>query len=69
MDSKKNTQITNDKCGSLWFNRFMIGLKTRMGGLWKQNKALSVVIPPLPPTWVVTTYIQILPSFVLRHMI
>ena len=34
-------RLTNDKCGSLWFNRFMIGLKIRMGHIFKPNVALS----------------------------
>ena len=35
-------RIVNDKTGSLWFNRFMIGLHNRMGEVSKQNKALSM---------------------------
>ena len=34
-------RVAQDKCGSLWYFRFMVGLKTRMGGIWKPNKALS----------------------------
>ena len=34
-------RITDDKCGSLWFIRFMIGLKMRMGHIFKPNMALS----------------------------
>ncbi len=35
------THLGIDKCGSLWFIRFMIGLKYRMGNVWKPNKGLS----------------------------
>lgn len=35
------TRLAEDKCGSLWFNRFMVGLKMRMGQTLKQNKAMS----------------------------
>ena len=42
-DSKgKNSKVTNDKCGSLWFQRFMEGCQVRMGVVWKPNTALSV---------------------------
>ena len=34
-------RLTDDKCGSLWFSRFMIGLKIRMGHIFKPNMALS----------------------------
>ena len=34
-------RIAHDKCGSLWYFRFMVGMKTRMGGIWKPNKELS----------------------------
>ena len=37
----KYTHLTRDKCGSLWFIRFMMGLKYRMGNVWKPNKGLS----------------------------
>ena len=37
-------RIVNDKTGSLWFNRFMIGLHNRMGEISKQNKALSLTL-------------------------
>ena len=43
LDSRgKYTRISIDKCGSLWFNRFMNGMKTRMGTVWKPNKDLSI---------------------------
>ena len=42
VDQKGNyTRLTSDKCGSLWFNRFMMGLKCRMENVWKPNKGLS----------------------------
>ena len=34
-------RLTDDKCGTLWFSRFMIGLKTRMGHTFKPNMAMS----------------------------
>ena len=37
----KFTRLTTDKCGSLWFTRFMVGLKCRMGNVWKPNRGLS----------------------------
>ena len=41
-DRKSNyTRVTSDKCGSLWFSRFMVGLKIRMGQTYKPNQALS----------------------------
>ena len=36
-----HVRLVDDKCGSLWFNRFMTGMKARMGSTWKPNKALS----------------------------
>ena len=42
VDSKgKYERVSHDKCGSLWYFRFMVGMKSRMGGVWKPNKALS----------------------------
>ena len=42
-DSKgKYSKIANDKCGSLWFQRFMVGCQARMGVIWKPNTTLSV---------------------------
>ena len=35
-------RLVVDKCGSLWFSRFMLGVEKRMGRIWKPNKALSV---------------------------
>jgi len=41
-DKKGNyVRITNDKVASLWFSRFSVGLKARMGYTWKPNKAMS----------------------------
>ena len=37
----KYIRISRDKCGSLWYHRFMVGLKIRMGSIWKPNKGLS----------------------------
>ena len=34
-------RLTNDKCGPLWFSRFMIEPKTRTGHTFKPNMALS----------------------------
>ena len=34
-------RLSEDKCGSLWFTRFMIGLKNRMGHTFKPNMAFS----------------------------
>ena len=38
----KYSKVTNDKCGSLWFQRFMDVCQVRMGVVWKPNTALSV---------------------------
>ena len=35
-------RLVKDKCGSLWFNRFVAGMANRMGQIWRPNKALSV---------------------------
>jgi hypothetical protein len=41
-DIKGNYQrLTSDPCGSFWFHRFMIGIKSRMGQEWKPNKGMS----------------------------
>ena len=43
MDVKgKYTKLVNDKCGSLWFQRFMTGCQNRMGATWKPNMAMSI---------------------------
>lgn len=35
-------RIAKDPCGSLWFQRFMLGCKKRMGQDWRPNQAISV---------------------------
>ena len=35
-------RVVQDKCGLLWYNRFMAGLSNRMGQVWKPNKALTL---------------------------
>ena len=35
-------RLAPDPCGSLWFQRFMIGCKKRMGQDWRPNQAISV---------------------------
>lgn len=35
------TRLNEDGCGSLWFEKFIKGLRTRMGQVCKPNKALS----------------------------
>lgn len=37
----KYSRLTSDKCGSLLFTRFMMGLKNQMGNIWKPSKGLS----------------------------
>ena len=37
-------RLVEDPCGSLWFKKFMEGLRFRMGQLWRPNKALSTVL-------------------------
>ena len=42
VDGKGNyTRFATDNCGSLWFQRFIIGCQNRMGVVWKPNLALS----------------------------
>ena len=42
-DQKGNYQrLSTDPCASLWFSRFMRGLKNRMGQDWRPNKGMSV---------------------------
>ena len=42
VDNKgKYVRFAEDKGASLWFNRFMMGLKARLGSTWKPNKAMS----------------------------
>ena len=35
-------RLAPDPCGSLWFQRFMVGSKKRMGQDWRPNKAITV---------------------------
>ena len=35
------SRLAADPCGSLWFQRFMIGCKKRMGQDWRPNRAIS----------------------------
>jgi hypothetical protein len=37
-------RIALDPCGSLWFQRFMLGCKKRMGQDWRPNQAISIEI-------------------------
>lgn len=37
-------RLSHDACGSLWFSRFMEGMRRRMGHIWKPNKTLSSVL-------------------------
>ena len=39
--SGKYQRLNMDSCGSLWFSRFMEGLKARMGQIWLPNRAMS----------------------------
>lgn len=34
-------RLNEDICGSLWFEKFMQGMRNRMGQVWKPNKAMS----------------------------
>ena len=36
----KYQNVSNDICGSLWFQRYIEGSKIRMVQIWKLNKAL-----------------------------
>jgi hypothetical protein len=37
-------RITQDPCGSLWFQRFTEGCRKRMGQDWRPNRAISVTL-------------------------
>ncbi|KAI2501534.1 hypothetical protein MHU86_12911 [Fragilaria crotonensis] len=37
-------RLAFDPCGSLWFQRFMVGCSKRMGQDWRPNQAISVKI-------------------------
>ena len=39
--SGKYQRLNKDECGSLWFTRFIKGMKSRMGQTWLPNKDLS----------------------------
>ena len=38
----KVNRIQKDISGSLWFHRFNLGIKFRMGSIWKPNKGFSI---------------------------
>ena len=40
-------RLAMDPCGSLWFQRFMLGCSKRMGQDWRPNQAISVEIMKL----------------------
>ncbi|KAL3918095.1 MAG: hypothetical protein SGILL_004404 [Bacillariaceae sp.] len=40
-DGKGYNRLSTDPCGSLWFHRFMEGMKKRMGEDWRPNQALT----------------------------
>lgn len=40
-DQGRYQRLSSDACSSLWFARFMEGLKNRMGQVWLPNRALS----------------------------
>jgi hypothetical protein len=37
-------RIARDPCGSLWFQRFLMGCKKRMGQDWRPNQAISIAL-------------------------
>ena len=39
---KKLRRVNKDISGSLWFHRFNLGVKFRMGSIWKPNKGFSI---------------------------
>jgi hypothetical protein len=41
-DGKSYQRIGRDACGSLWFQRFTMGCRKRMGQDWRPNQAISV---------------------------
>ena len=43
-DGKSYQRIGRDACGSLWFQRFTMGCKKRMGQDWRPNQAISLVL-------------------------
>lgn len=40
-DGKGYNRLSSDPCGSLWFHRFMEGMKRRMGQDWRPNQAIT----------------------------
>ena len=43
-DGKSYQRIGRDACGSLWFQRFTLGCRKRMGQDWRPNQAISVTL-------------------------
>jgi hypothetical protein len=43
-DGKSYQRIGRDACGSLWFARFTLGCRKRMGQDWRPNQAISVTL-------------------------
>ena len=41
-EGKSYQRIARDACGSLWFQRFTMGCKKRMGQDWRPNQAISI---------------------------
>ena len=41
-NSGRYQRMNKDECGSLWFSRFIEGMKSRMGQTWLPNKAFSI---------------------------
>lgn len=41
-DREHSQRLSADPCASVWFNRFFIGCKRRMGQDWRPNKAMSI---------------------------
>ena len=41
-EGKSYQRIARDSCGSLWFQRFTLGCKKRMGQEWRPNQAISI---------------------------
>lgn len=43
-DRGHSQRISTDPCASVWFGRFFIGCKRRMGQDWRPNKAMSIFL-------------------------
>lgn len=41
-DRGHSQRLSSDPCSSVWFGRFFIGCKRRMGQDWRPNKAMSI---------------------------